>query len=123
MRTNDYLEELMCYAFPIYDRFDKGHNRNHIVEVIDASMELAKDYDVNEEMVFVAALYHDLGLQQGREHHHTVSANMLRNDTKITYFRSRILFISAMTQDLNSSSSISSSSASLKLPQSSSLAI
>ena len=84
MRTNDYLEELMRYAFPIYDRFDKGHNRNHIVEVIDASMELAKDYDVNEEMIFVAALYHDLGLQQGREHHHTVSANMLRNDTKIT---------------------------------------
>lgn len=84
MKTSDYFDELMRYAFPIYDRFDKGHNRNHVVEVIDASMELAKDYDVNEEMVFVAALYHDLGLQQGRERHHTVSAQMLRHDPKIT---------------------------------------
>lgn len=83
-KQSSFFDELKQYAFPIYDQFDAGHRRQHALDVIDASMELAKGFDVDVEMVFVAALYHDLGLQQGRELHHIVSAQILRNDPRIT---------------------------------------
>jgi len=68
---------------PRYDHFDAAHQRNHAEEVIERSMALAKHYDVDENMVYTIAAYHDTGLCEGRDTHHLVSGRIIREDMKL----------------------------------------
>jgi uncharacterized protein len=68
---------------PRYDHFDAAHQRNHAEEVIERSMALAQHYDVNENMVYTIAAYHDTGLCEGRDTHHLVSGRIIREDLKL----------------------------------------
>jgi len=43
-------------------------------------MELAQEYDVNVDMVYVIAAYHDMGLSHGREHHAQTSGELMLLD-------------------------------------------
>lgn len=72
-----YVEENII---PLYDRFDKAHRRDHVRMVISQSMALASQMNVDADMVYVIAAYHDIGLCERRERHHTVSAQMLLAD-------------------------------------------
>ncbi len=72
-----YIEEKIL---PRYDSFDAAHQRDHALKVIKESAKLAKHYDVNAEMVYVIAAYHDLGLEVDRETHHIESARIIRED-------------------------------------------
>ena len=74
----DYIEEKVI---PLYDHFDPAHRRDHVQLVIQQSMALADGLDVDADMVYAIAAYHDIGLCQGREHHHEVSAQMLLADS------------------------------------------
>ena len=65
---------------PLYDSFDKAHQRDHVLMVIRQSMQLAEKLGVNPQMAYVIAAYHDTGLCEGREHHHEVSARIIRSD-------------------------------------------
>ena len=69
---------------PRYEAFDAGHGRNHVQTVISQALDLAQYYpDVERCMLLVAAAYHDLGLVNGREHHHTDSARIVREDERL----------------------------------------
>ena len=68
---------------PRYDHFDAAHQRNHADEVIERSLALAKHYDVDENMVYAIAAYHDTGLCEGRDTHHLVSGRIIREDKKL----------------------------------------
>ena len=68
---------------PRYDAFDKAHQRDHVNMVIQQSMDIASRLDVDENMVYAIAAYHDTGLCEGREHHHEVSARIIRADQKL----------------------------------------
>ena len=68
---------------PRYDHFDAAHQRNHAEEVIERSLALAKHYEVNENMVYAIAAYHDTGLCEGRDTHHLVSGRIIREDQKL----------------------------------------
>ena len=68
---------------PRYDHFDAAHQRNHADEVIERSLALAKHYEVNNDMVYTIAAYHDTGLCQGRDTHHLVSGRIIREDKKL----------------------------------------
>ena len=68
---------------PWYDSFDKAHQRDHAMMVIRQSMELAEKLDVDVDMVYAIAAYHDTGLCEGREHHHEVSARIIRADKNL----------------------------------------
>ena len=69
---------------PLYDAFDKGHQRDHAHAVMATSEKLAQYYpEVDETMLLVAAAYHDVGLAKGREHHHTDSAIFMRADKRL----------------------------------------
>lgn len=72
-----YVEENIL---PLYDGFDKAHRRDHVQMVISQSMELAAHLDVNIDMVYAVAAYHDTGLCEGRELHHEASARIIRKD-------------------------------------------
>lgn len=65
---------------PRYNGFDKAHGIDHAMQVIGQSMEIARNYDVDAAMVYTVAAYHDTGLCEGRERHHTVSAEILKSD-------------------------------------------
>lgn len=68
---------------PRYDAFDAGHRRDHAEAVIAQALELAAHYDVDPEILYVAAAYHDLGIAEGRETHHLVSGRILRADHRL----------------------------------------
>lgn len=68
---------------PRYDSFDAAHRRDHVSMVIKQSLEIAEHLDVNPDMVYVIASYHDTGLCEGREHHHEVSARIIKADENL----------------------------------------
>ncbi len=79
------VEEIRAFVereiVPRYDAFDAGHSRDHVHTVMTQAMELATHYpEVDRCILLVAAAYHDLGLVNGREHHHTDSARIVRED-------------------------------------------
>lgn len=76
----DYVEGSII---PRYDAFDKGHQRDHAKYVISQSMRLASFYDVDPELVYVAAAFHDTGLCEDRKTHHLVSGRIIRADEKL----------------------------------------
>ena len=76
----DYIEQEIL---PCYDHFDAAHQRNHADEVIERSLALAEHYDVNINMVYAIAAYHDTGLCDGRDVHHLASGRIIRDDKKL----------------------------------------
>lgn len=72
-----YIEEKII---PQYATFDEAHRIDHARTVIEQSLKLADYYDVNRDMVYTAAAYHDTGLCEGRERHHLVSGRIIRED-------------------------------------------
>ena len=75
-----YIEE---YILPLYDKHDAAHKRNHADTVIRQSLVLARNYDVDLNMVYTIAAYHDTGIIHGREHHHTESKRILLQDREL----------------------------------------
>ena len=75
-----YIEEEIL---PRYDAFDKGHQRDHALTVIRQALDLAAYYDVDPELVYVAAAFHDTGLCEDRKTHHLVSGRIIREDARL----------------------------------------
>lgn len=75
-----YIEE---YILPLYDRYDTAHRRDHAEVVINQSLAIAKNYDVDVDMVYAIAAYHDTGIIYGRENHHTESKRILLADKEL----------------------------------------
>lgn len=76
----EYIEE---HIIPRYDEFDAGHRRDHVELVVEQSLMLAQYYDVDVNMVYAIAAYHDTGLVEGRKRHHIVSGDIVRADAKL----------------------------------------
>ena len=68
---------------PRYEHFDAAHRRDHAEEVIKRSLSLSEHYDININMVYAIAAYHDTGLCEGRDVHHLVSGRIIREDKKL----------------------------------------
>jgi len=81
---------LLTYLYhkiiPIYRLFDQAHQMDHVEKVIHASLSIAKDYDVNHDMVYVIACYHDIGMQFGRKDHHITGGLFLYQDKTLRTF-------------------------------------
>lgn len=71
---------------PRYSGFDPAHRLDHVQEVIRMSLQLAAHYDVDPNMVYTIAAYHDTGLCGGREEHHMLSGKILREDAVLRSF-------------------------------------
>ncbi len=76
-------EHIESNVIPRYAAFDKAHRIDHVHTVIGQSLELAKHYDVDEDMVYAIAAYHDTGLAEGRDIHHIASAGIIRSDSRL----------------------------------------
>ena len=75
-----YIEESVI---PQYDHFDAAHRRDHVLMVIRQSLDMAERMGVRRDMAYVIAAYHDVGLCEGRERHHEVSARMMKADRRL----------------------------------------
>lgn len=68
---------------PLYDGFDAAHQRNHVEMVIGQSLTIASDLDVDMNLVYTIAAYHDTGLTADRKTHHLVSGKIVREDKRL----------------------------------------
>ncbi len=85
MERIDAIQEFIQQEIvPRYDGFDAGHGRDHVQTVMSQALSLAQHYpEVDTAVLLTAAAYHDLGLVNGREHHHTDSARIVREDERL----------------------------------------
>ena len=81
--TSGLIDYIEAEILPRYDAFDKAHNRKHAITVLVKSLRLAQHYDVSPAMVYTIAAFHDTGLVEGREQHHTASARIIRGDKRL----------------------------------------
>lgn len=79
----EYIEREII---PLYSSFDKAHNIDHVESVISRSLSLAQHYDVDVDMVYTIAAYHDTGLQYGRELHHLHSGEIIASDIQLSQY-------------------------------------
>ena len=84
-------EELKLYiaqkVFPEYKKNEIGHGIEHINYVIKRSLMFAKQVDnIDIDMVYVIACYHDIGHYVDAKHHEYVSAEMFMKDSEIKKF-------------------------------------
>ena len=101
-----YIEEKY---FPIYKTFDKGHDLNHIEEVITRVFEIAKyvpDIDIN--IAYASAALHDIGIQVQRKNHAFYSGCIVSKDSGLNAFfdESEIQIIKEAVEDHSTSCGI-----------------
>ena len=87
-KLTSYIE---AEILPRYDHFDKAHQLDHIETVIRQSAALydmlsAQGVALDPDMVYTIAAYHDLGIVNGRENHHSDSGKILMADTVLPRF-------------------------------------
>lgn len=75
-----YIEQEII---PRYEHFDRAHGTDHVRTVIAQSLALAAHYDVDTDMVYTVAAYHDTGLVNGRERHHIDAGRILAEDAEL----------------------------------------
>ena len=88
LKINDelqkYIEENI---FPSYYKNDLGHNLEHIKYVIKRSMIFAEYCEnINYDMVYTIASYHDIGHYIDAKNHEKVSSEMLLKDKNLKKF-------------------------------------
>ena len=84
---NQKAMDLQAYIeseiIPRYTAFDEAHRVDHARTVIEQSLKLSEHYDVDRNMVYTTAAYHDTGLIEGRERHHLMSGRIIREDQNL----------------------------------------
>lgn len=87
--NKDLKEYIETNIFPKYDKF-YSHGMMHINNVINNMLMLAEYYNLNKNMAYTIASYHDLGLKVSRENHEYESGKILCNDDELKkYFTSK----------------------------------
>lgn len=72
---------------PQYDRNDEGHGINHINYVIDRSLKFAEQFEnINYNMVYTIAAYHDIAHSVDKRKHEILSAEMFYENMDMNVF-------------------------------------
>ncbi len=89
MNINKELKEYIeNNVFPEYSKNEEGHGINHIQSVIKRSFDLVNEnnLDVNLDMVYVIAAYHDIGHHIDSKTHEIISAEIMSKDDNLSKF-------------------------------------
>lgn len=107
MVTLEIMDFVERNILPKYAAFDKAHNMEHAVSVIRRSLKLAQQMGADENMAYVIAAYHDLGLEGPRAVHHLTSGKILIADKRLTRWFSpqQILMMKEAVEDHRASAS------------------
>ena len=81
----NYIEKNI---FPEYEKNEKAHGIEHIKYVIDRSFELVEEnnLNVNKDMVYTIAAYHDIGHHIDPKNHEELSAEIMSKDENLKNF-------------------------------------
>lgn len=83
----DLLDYIKKNIFSRYESNKNGHGLDHILYVINRSLNFASNVEnINMEMVYVIAAYHDIGHSIDPDNHEKVSADILRADKMLKEF-------------------------------------
>lgn len=81
---NELKEYIENNIFPKYSLNESAHGIEHIKDVIEKSLKFANsEKDVNDEMAYVVAAYHDIGHHIDAKNHEKVSAEIFINDKNL----------------------------------------
>ena len=88
MDVNKELKEYIeNNIFPEYEKNDQGHNLQHIDYVINRSIKFADTVpDINYNIVYTVAAYHDIGHHIDPKKHELISAEIMYDDDKLKEF-------------------------------------
>ena len=91
---------------PRYATFDKAHREDHARAVIERALAMGQSYDINADMLYTAAAYHDLGLEVDRKTHHLESGRIIRSDERLGrwFSKDQIEIIAEAAEDHRASS-------------------
>lgn len=81
--TESLIKYVESEIIPRYRDFDSAHRESHACDVIARSLDMARMYGLDEDMVYAAAAYHDTGLVEGRKTHHLASGRIIREDRRL----------------------------------------
>lgn len=88
--NEELINHINQNVFPVYEKNDKGHGMKHIRQVIARSFELVSEnnLDVDMNMVYTIAAYHDIGRKSERDkdNHEEISAEMMREDLELAKY-------------------------------------
>lgn len=97
MKVNENLKKYIeNNVLPEYDKNEMGHGIEHIKYVINRSFELVEenDLDVNYDMVYTIAAYHDIGHHIDSKNHEKISADIMFKDKNLEkYFSDEELIV------------------------------
>lgn len=80
----DYIEENI---FPEYSKNEPAHNIDHIKYVINRSFKFADTVpDINYDMVYTIAAYHDIGHHIDSKRHEMISGKIMSRDENLKNF-------------------------------------
>ena len=83
-KIKKYVEENIL---PLYEQNDVGHGINHIEYVIKRSIEFAKEFDdIDLNMVYVVASFHDLAHHIDKDNHEVLSAKLFYENEEMQKF-------------------------------------
>lgn len=85
LELKNYIEEKIL---TLYDNNIGGHGIEHINSVISRSLELVNEFnlDVDLNMVYVIAAFHDIGYKTNPDEHEEISSQMFRNNVDMKNF-------------------------------------
>ncbi len=88
MQIHPQLQEYVeSKIFPMYQKNDSGHGMDHINYVIKRSLEFASQFDeINLDMVYVIASFHDLAHHLDKDHHEILSAKLFDEQEELKQF-------------------------------------
>lgn len=82
MINKELQEYIIKNIFPRYEKY-YSHGMIHVNNVIDNMMMLADYYNLDKNMAYVIASYHDIGLNVDRENHEQESGKVLASDVEL----------------------------------------
>ena len=89
MEVNKELKQYIeNNVFPEYNKNEQGHGISHINDVINRSFELIKENELNlnQDMVYTIAAYHDIGHHIDSKTHEIISADIMSKDKGLFKF-------------------------------------
>lgn len=88
MKVNEKFKEYCDNnILPLYNKNDKGHSIDHVIYVLNRSLKFAKTIsDINLDMVYGVAVYHDVGHHIDAKNHEKVSSEILLKDENLKQF-------------------------------------
>lgn len=109
IKVNEELKEYIeKNIFPEYNKNEQAHGVEHIKYVIDRSFELVEknNLDVNHDMVYTVAAYHDIGHSIDSKTHEIISGKIMINDTNLNRFfkKNQLITIKEAIEDHRSTS-------------------